>query len=85
MYVYHESFLYEGFDCMYVCMYVCIPCACLVLLSSEDGSASLLKLELKMVVTCHVGAGTEPRFSARTSSAINHRAISPAPVYASFC
>ena len=31
-----------------------------------------LELELQAIVSCHVVPGTEPRFSARASSALNN-------------
>jgi hypothetical protein len=38
----------------------------------------LLRLELHVVVSCHVDAGLEPWFSGRAASALDHWAISPA-------
>jgi hypothetical protein len=37
-----------------------------------------LELEPRAVMSCHVGAGIEPRSSGRAASVLNHRAISPA-------
>lgn len=52
---------------------VCTPCAC----SSQRGqkrAADPLGLELKVVGSCYVGAGTEPMWSGKTVSAFNQQA-----------
>lgn len=64
---------------MYACfafMYVWAPHAWLVLPEIRRGQ--LLELELEMVVTHHVGAGTGSVSSARAASTLNYGAISPA-------
>lgn len=39
---------------------------------SDQKKAGLpLELELQAVVSCHVGVGSEPRFSARAASALD--------------
>lgn len=43
-----------------------------------------LELELHIVVSCHVGWRTEPGFFGTADSALNHRAISPAPLGTNF-
>lgn len=42
-----------------------------------------LELELEIIVSSHVHAGFDPRYSERIVSEFNHWAISPAPVPAS--
>lgn len=59
-------------------MGICLQ-ACLYAVCPQGGQKRVLdRLELGslMVVGCHVGAGIEPRLSARAGSALNLRAIS---------
>lgn len=44
---------------------MCSACA------SHKRALNPLKLELEMVVMCHVGTGNEPKSSERTVSALN--------------
>ena len=43
---------------------------------SQNNVPDLLELELQMIMSCHVDAQIEPRFSGRTAIALNHQAIS---------
>lgn len=55
--------------CLYVC--VCVPSACNAHCGQKWASV-LLELELQKAVSCHMGAETEPRSSARATSTLNH-------------
>lgn len=60
---------------MGVCLHLCLCTSCSLML--EEASEPQ-KLELQMIVSCHVVAfGTEPGSSARVATGFNHWAISP--------
>lgn len=64
--------------CMGVLMHICVSCG----YSAHGGQKRILDLlrqELQTVVSHHMGAGSCPRTSGRTTSALNCGAMSPVP------
>lgn len=62
-----------------VCMYTSYRAQ-----ESQKKSLNLLELELQVIVSHHMGAGTESGFSAGTASIFNCWVISPAPIHLIF-
>ena len=52
---------------MFCLMYFCVPQVCLVPLQAERGYCIPSKLELQMIVSCHVSAGNQTGSSARAT------------------
>lgn len=82
------SFFFKRFLVIYVCTclhdLVCTMCEPSRWARSSETIGSLqasasLQLELQVVVSCHVGAGTCTQFFGRAVSIPNNRAISPTP------
>jgi hypothetical protein len=53
-----------------------VPGAC----KGQRRASEPLERELQTVMSCHVGAGIEPRSSVRAESALNNRVTSPAQI-----
>lgn len=57
-------------------MYFHVSCVFIAYRGRRQGVRSL-GLKLEMVVSCHAGAGIEPRLSGKAASTLNCSAISP--------
>ena len=85
VFAFQHCFRFILCDC-FACMCVCAPCTCLMpdACSGQQRAKfpDSLKRKLLMVMSHHPMLGTKPMPSARATSALTCRVISPAP---SFC
>lgn len=83
----HRKFFFFFFKLTYFYVYVCLACVCICMWTTcmpgaqrgQKRVVNLLEVELRMVMSYHMGTGTEPNSSARAVSVLIHRAISPVP------
>lgn len=72
--IYISVFIFCLYEYLYVHIwYICVSGT----LRGQKGVSDTIELELKMVVSFHMGLRTEPGYSARTASAPNSISLAP--------
>lgn len=68
--IYACEFIYLFYVVCLFCLHICVPHACSVQ-GGQKRSLDPLELELQMIVTCHVCAGSQTESPERAASVLN--------------